>query len=59
MTTYHFFGRVVDQTTHAGRAGLRMEVWDAENQCTDLVPFAITGAQQRKTEAYVAGWLCE
>lgn len=51
MATYRFSGRVVDQTTHGGRANLRVEAWDAENRCTDLVAFAITDAQGAFTMA--------
>ena len=45
MTTYHFLGRVVDQTTHRGLPALRVEAWDAESHSTDLVAFALTDAQ--------------
>ena len=45
MTTYRFLGRVIDQTTHLGLPGLRVEAWDAEDYSTDLVAFALTDAQ--------------
>ena len=49
MTTYRFFGRVVDQTTHGGRANLRVEAWDAENRVQ-----SISGNGHTVTYAYDA-----
>jgi hypothetical protein len=58
-TTYRFLGRVVDQSTRLGLPALRVEAWDAEAHCTDLVGFALTDAQGNFTISLDDDYLTE
>ncbi|APR86766.1 hypothetical protein A7982_12115 [Minicystis rosea] len=51
MTTYRFSGHIISQSDHKGLPDLRVEAWDAEGQCTDLVAFAVTDARGAFTMA--------
>jgi len=44
MKTYRHTGSVLDVTTGAGEAELRVEAWDSAGVCTDLVGYALTNA---------------
>ena len=45
MKTYRLLGHIVDQATHRGVSGARVEAWDSEGQSTDLLAFAVTDAR--------------
>ena len=45
MTTFRIFGHVIDGKTHLGVAGLRVEAWDKDLICNDLVGSTITDEQ--------------
>ena len=43
--TFRITGRVIDRTTQQGIAGLRVEAWDKDKICDDLVGSAVTDEQ--------------
>ncbi len=45
MTTFHIFGRAIDRQNRFGIAGLRVEAWDKDLICNDLVGSSITDEQ--------------
>lgn len=45
MTTFHISGRVIDHKTRQGLTGLRVEGWDKDLICNDLVGSALTDEQ--------------
>jgi len=45
MATFHLSGRVIDRATSQGLADLRVEAWDKDLLCDDLVGSAVTNEQ--------------
>ena len=45
MKTFQIYGRIIDRETQEGLAGLRVEAWDKDLICNDLVGSAITDDQ--------------
>ena len=45
MTTFHIFGIVIDHLTQQGISGLRVEAWDKDMICNDLLGSDLTDEQ--------------